>query len=310
MSKYYRDFLNALNEGNVQRRTDLKTGAEAIYRNGVLICSDSDDIVREPGLIEDIKVEPHLVLFGAGHIGKALYDLAVLQDMRVTVFDPRADQNSEERFPKATRYTSEYDEMLSRDYPDIIAPYYCIFTHGHKNDSQCLFYALCHPNSYIGMIGSKAKIAHCFDNVRERGITDDMLARVHSPIGLSINAVTPQEIAVSIMAQIISVFRENKQTITADTLVLSQAAEKSGIMARIIESSGSAPRSTGSMMFVTEDGIFGTVGGGAIESHTIETARQMLGSGETTRIEHHSLAQGQPLGMVCGGESTILLKRI
>lgn len=310
MSSYYRDFLNALKDGNVQRRTDFRTGAEAIYKNDILICKDTDDPIREPDLVEDIKVEPYLVLFGAGHIGKALYDLATLQNMRVCVIDPRADENSAERFPLAMRIIAEYDDILSKDPPGHMVPYYCIFTHGHKHDSQCLLYALRHPHSYIGMIGSRAKIARCFDTMRENGITDEQLAAVHSPIGISINAVTPQEIAISIMAQIISVFRENKQTITADTLVLSQAAEKSGIMARIVESSGSAPRGTGSMMFVTQEDVFGTVGGGALERHTIEIARRMLADGENLRIERHSLTEGQPLGMVCGGDSTILLKRV
>ena len=310
MSEYYARFLEALAHGSVRRRTDLKTGSEAIYRDDILICKDSDDPLSEPDLSEDIRVQPHLVLFGAGHIGKALYDLAVLQDMKVTVLDPREDQNNVQRFPKATRLVGEYDELLDKDYPDIVAPYYCIFTHGHRFDSQCLLYALRHPSSYIGMIGSKAKIEHCFERVREQGISEEQLLSVHSPIGLPINAVTPQEIAISIMAQLISVFRKNKSIITIDASVLAKAATKPGIMARIVQSSGSAPRSTGSMMFVTEDEIVGTVGGGSIESHTILLARQMLGTGEALRIEHHTLTADQPLGMVCGGDSTILLKRV
>ena len=310
MSEYYARFLEALAHGSVRRRTDLKTGSEAIYRDDKLICKDSDDPLSEPDLSEDIRVQPHLVLFGAGHIGKALYDLAVLQDMKVTVLDPREEQNNEQRFPKATRLVGEYDELLDKDYPDIVAPYYCIFTHGHRFDSQCLLYALRHSSSYIGMIGSKAKIEHCFERVREQGISEEQLLSVHSPIGLPINAVTPQEIAISIMAQIISVFRKNKSIITIDASVLARAATESGIMARIVQSSGSAPRSTGSMMFVTEKEIIGTVGGGSIESHTILLAREMLRSGEDCIIEHHTLTADQPLGMVCGGDSTILLKRV
>ena len=123
MSEYYARFLEALAHGSVRRRTDLKTGSEAIYRDDNLICKDSDDPLSEPDLSEDIMVQPHLVLFGAGHIGKALYDLAVLQGMKVTVLDPRDDQNNEQRFPKATRLVGEYDELLDKDYPDIVAPY-------------------------------------------------------------------------------------------------------------------------------------------------------------------------------------------
>ena len=118
-------------------------------------------------------------------------------------------------------------------------------------------------------------------------------------------ALTVEELHI-----VISPYINNTSIITIDASVLAKAATKPGIMARIVQSSGSAPRSTGSMMFVTEDDIVGTVGGGSIESHTILLAREMLRSGEDCRIEHHTLTADQPLGMVCGGDSTILLKRI
>jgi len=310
MNSYYSNLLKVLPQGNLERRTDLTTGHEAIYKDGKLLFSDSEDAVSKPDLVESIVAEPHLVLFGSGHVGKALYDLAVLQDMKVTVFDPRTELLTKERFPKATRIVGEYDDILSKEYEEFHAPYYCIFTHGHINDEQCLLYTLRHPHAYIGMIGSKAKIAHCMNIVHEAGITDDMMTKLHTPIGLSINAVTPQEIAIAIMAQIISVFRTDKNAVAIDAQIVRKAATEKGIMARIIKKDGSSPRSVGSMMFVTEKDIFGTVGGGAVEKAAIDRARELLRKNERLLIENYSLRPMEPLQMTCGGENTIMFKLI
>ena len=309
MSSYYQTFFDALLEGDLERRTDFSTGHEALYRKGQLIACDSNDIVENPSLTETIMLEPHIVLFGAGHVGKALYDLAVLQNLKVTVFDSRAELLTEQRFSKATRIADSYDNALSKEY-DFVSPYYTIFTHGHVHDTECLYYALTHKHSYVGMIGSKGKVAYCLEQVKAKGITDEQLKKLHSPIGLSINAVTPQEIAISIMAQIISIFRADKHTITIDSPILQAAAKEKGIMVRIIEKNGSAPRSVGSMMFVTQGKIYGTVGGGAIENHAIETAYQMLGNKEKLKLEHHVLTGNEELGMNCGGKNTLLYKYI
>ncbi len=308
MDSYYGTFLDAIRTGGnarLERRTDLRTGAEAVYADGKPIAGDAVD---NADVIERITAKPHLVLFGGGHVGKALYDLAVLQDMDVTVLDPREGLLTNERFPGAERICESYEELLSRDYPQFISPYYCIFTHGHTYDSDSLYYALNHPHSYIGMIGSRAKIALCFDNMRAKGITDSMLAEVHSPIGLPINAVTPQEIAVSIMAQIISVFRADKEAVTVDASLLARAAAETGIMVRVVGKNGSAPQRVGSMMFVTGTQLYGTVGGGAIENHAIETAIQMLRENRPFLVENHELQGPQPLGMTCGGNTSLLYK--
>lgn len=310
MNRYYSDLLRVLPDGNLERRTNIENGHEAIYRNGTLLFSDSDDPVENPDLVESIVAEPHLVLFGAGHVGKALYDLAVLQDMKVTVFDNRPDLLTEQRFPKASRITGEYRDLLSKDYDGFLAPYYCIFTHGHINDEECLLYCLKHPHTYIGMIGSKAKVAHCMDIVHEKGITDDMMSKLHSPIGLGINAVTPQEIAVAIMAQIISVFRSNKNAITIDTEIAERASKERGVMVRITKKEGSSPRSVGSMMFVTESGLYGTIGGGAIERVAIDRAREMLSKNERLLVEDYSLKPVEPLQMTCGGDNSVMYKMV
>lgn len=310
MNSYYDAFYNALLAGDLERRTNLETGSEAIYRNGRPVASDSQDPVEKADLSERIMLEPHLVLFGAGHVGKALYDLAVLQNMKVTVLDCREELLNKERFPKAQRFVDSYENLLCRDYPGFDAPYYVIFTHGHTYDGDCLYYAARHRHSYIGMIGSRAKVAHELESIHARGITDAELAKLHAPIGLSINAATPEEIAVSIMAEIISVFRADKRTITIEPSILRKAADEGGVMVRIVEKHGSAPRSVGSMLFVSETGLAGTIGGGAIENHAIETAHRMLRDGSRMLIERHTLTGEEDLGMTCGGSNTLLYKLI
>ena len=203
-----------------------------------------------------------------------------------------------------------FEELLKREYGSFFSPYYCIFTHGHAFDADCLYYALTHRHSYIGMIGSAAKIAHCMQAMRDRGISENLLKEVHSPIGLAINAVTPQEIAVSIMAQIIGVFREDKSAVDIDPNVIALASEEPGVMVRIVAKTGSAPRSVGSMMYVTGDSFSGTVGGGAIERHAIDRARQMLADGEGFLLEENGLSGKDALGMICGGTNTLLYRLV
>lgn len=308
---YLRTLLDNLDCCTLERLTWFETGAEAVYRDGKLLCSDGDASDRESAdLAERIVAKPHLVLFGGGHVGKALYDLAMLQGLDVTVLDSRKEVVSEQRFPLARRICGGYEDLLSREYGSFVSPYYCIFTHGHEFDARCLLYALRHRSSYIGMIGSKPKIARCIETVKKAGITDEKLLNLHSPIGLPINAVTPQEIAVAVMAQIISVFRADKNAVDLDAQVLSEASQSSGILVRIVEKTGSSPRSVGSSMFVTESSFCGTVGGGAIENHAIERAKSFISEDKDFLIERHELKEKDPLGMICGGSNTLLYKKV
>ena len=308
-NRYYRTLLETMDEPGLQRRTDFDSGCEAIYRDDVFLCGDGE-LPSDADLIEKLTVKPHLVLFGCGHVGKALYDLAVIQDMRTTVLDCREGLLTAERYPEAERICGEYEDLLKREYDGFYSPYYCIFTHGHIHDADCLYYALTHRHSYIGMIGSASKIEHCLQEMRDRGIRELMLREVHSPIGLAINAVTPQEIAVAIMAEIISVFRADKKAVDIDPHVIARAAVEQGVMVRIIGKTGSAPRAEGSMMFVTGNSVCGTVGGGAIERHAIERAKQMLSDGDQCLVEKHDISGKDKLGMICGGTNTLLYKLV
>ena len=192
MNEYYCAFLKALSDGSIERRTDTENGEEAILRNGSLIASTSAAVSAD--LIEIVKAEPHLILFGSGHVGKALYDLGVLQKMRMTILDDRPELLTKERFPLAERHIAPFEDLLKKDY-DAVAPAWIVFTHGHSYDTDCLRYALKRPASYIGMIGSKAKSARALEQLRSEGFGDELIQSVHTPIGLPIGAETPEEIA-------------------------------------------------------------------------------------------------------------------
>lgn len=302
---YYEKHLEAAKNGRtVERRLISSTGEEAVFQDGKLVASTSGRTdFSGADYADKLRPLPHLFLFGAGHVGKALYDVAMLQDFPVTILDERPEQLSEERFPKAKRFIAPYPELLKREY-DVLAPYYVIFT--HDNDRPCLEYCLRHQHSYVGMIGSKAKVKATFAAMPK----DLDLSNVHSPIGLSINAVTPAEIAISIMAEIISVFREDRKTLAEDLDMLSIFAKKSGMLVRIIETEGSGPGKRGAEMLVTDAESIGTIGGGALEKNAIDTARKMLAEGDDYLLKDYDLTPKGELGMLCGGRERVLFRAI
>ena len=306
MNEFYTELERLLaGHGNAERRTDTETGNEALFHDGRFLIGDKGSY----DLIERIIAEPVIVMFGAGHVGKALYDLAVLQGMRTIVLDDRPALLTEERFPLAERHTGPFSTLLGEEY-DAIAPYFVIFTHGHSNDKDCLRYALSHESSYIGMIGSRKKAETQLEAMIGEGFPEEKVRSVHSPIGLGINASTPEEIAVSIMAEIISVFRSGRNAVTMDSAMLKAMTRENGIAVRIIEKKGSAPRGEGTMMFVTKDRIYSTIGGGAVENEAIKHARKML-SGNTARdIVEYGLDAGGNTGMICGGNVKVLFRAV
>jgi xanthine dehydrogenase accessory factor len=156
--------------------------------------------------IEELGPPPMLVIAGAGHVGQALASIASTLDFRVTVIDDRVDFLSKERFPNAVCITGDIESELKQF--DIDAnTYLVIVTRGHRHDGHALNAVIDSPAKYIGLIGSKSKIKTIFDDLSERGVAPDKLLRVHAPIGYEIGAVTVNEIAISIAAELIAVRR-------------------------------------------------------------------------------------------------------
>jgi xanthine dehydrogenase accessory factor len=173
-----------------------------------------DDFAQETGLIcggqmdvyiEPIEPSPELFVIGAGHVGLHLARLAHEVGFRVHVVDDREKFANAERFPSAV-------EIVVEDIPAWIAranlpphAYAVIVTRGHTNDLEALRALAPRELRYLGLIGSRAKVARIYEALVDDQMAPDALARVHAPIGLDIGAVTPQEIAVSILAELIAV---------------------------------------------------------------------------------------------------------
>lgn len=174
----------------------------------------TDDIAEESGLIcggqmevfiEPVEPSPDLYIFGAGHVGQCLGRMAFDTGFRVHAIDDREKFASAERFGPGV-------EVIVEDIPTWLAThqlpptaYAVIVTRGHKHDLDALRTLVASQLRYVGLIGSKAKVKRIFDALQDEGITGDALRRVHAPIGLDIGAITPQEIAVSILAELIGV---------------------------------------------------------------------------------------------------------
>lgn len=160
-------------------------------------------------LLEPILSEPTVFLFGAGHISQQLAPLAKKVDFKVVVIDDREMFANYERFPEAdeiivTEFEKSFDQLSIDE-----TSYLVIVTRGHLYDGIVLEQALKTRARYIGMIGSRKKIQTLFNHLLERGVAREDLARVRAPIGIEIHAETPEEIAISIIAELIKV-RRNK----------------------------------------------------------------------------------------------------
>ena len=156
-----------------------------------------------------LNIEPTLTLLiaGAGHVGAALAKLAAGLSFRVVVIDDRADLLDGTRFPAAIETVTGDIQDTLRKWPIDENTYVVVVTRGHVHDEQALHAVIDSPAKYIGMIGSRRKIGVVFDDLEDLGVARDNLARVRTPIGLDINAVTVPEIAVSIAAELIQVRR-------------------------------------------------------------------------------------------------------
>ncbi len=174
----------------------------------------SDDFAQETGLIcggqmdvyiEPIEPSPELYVIGAGHVGFHLARVAEEVGFRVHVVDDREKFANAERFPTA-------EEIVTEDIPVWLArtalpshAYVVIVTRGHTNDLEALRALAPRELRYLGLIGSRAKVARIYDELTSHDMPAHALRNVHAPIGLDIGAVTPQEIAVSILAELIAV---------------------------------------------------------------------------------------------------------
>jgi xanthine dehydrogenase accessory factor len=167
-----------------------------------MICGGQMDVFLEPILSSET-----LYLFGAGHTSQSTATIGKRLGFRVVVIDPRPEYNNNERFPDAdVLIVEEFDSAFSKLSVDENS-YLIIHTIGHIADEQCLQFAVDTKAKYIGMIGSRKKAIEVKEHLLQKGVPQPQLDRLHSPMGVDIAAESPDEIAISILAEIIKVKR-------------------------------------------------------------------------------------------------------
>ncbi len=183
------------------RHLSFNLGQDAAYDNG-LICGGQLDVFVEPVL-----PVPVACIFGAGHISKSLSRVATLAGFSTVVVDNRDSFANRERFPEAAEiHAAEYEDV----FPHLAIndnTYLIVVTRGHRDDMRVLRLAVATPARYIAMIGSRRKVINVIRELEKGGIARAAFERIHAPMGLDIGAVTPEEIAISVTAEMIAVRR-------------------------------------------------------------------------------------------------------
>jgi xanthine dehydrogenase accessory factor len=173
-----------------------------------LVCGGTLDIFLEPVLPPAL-----LYIFGAGHVSINLYKVARGAGFDVTIIDDRAAYASAERFPDAKEVIAEDFEQAMAKITPLESSYIVIVTRGHRDDMRVLRWAVQTQARYIGMIGSKRKTISIFRELTKEGLPAHLFERVHAPVGLDIGAITPEEIAVAITAELIAVRRRSERAL-------------------------------------------------------------------------------------------------
>ena len=275
--------------------------------------ADGTDYVR------GFRPAERLILLGCGHIGRELCRYAADLGFAVTAVDERPGFASHTQMPEA-------ETILCDSFPDAIRrlsiteqDYVCVITRGHRFDADCLRAILPGPlPKYLGMIGSRRRVALLLRQLESEGFSRGGLERIHAPIGIDINALTVKEIAVSIVAQLIQCRRagldrragETRLTAEdADLRLLETMAGDPAPKALLIvcETSGSTPVKSGAMMTVDPlNRTAGTIGGGCGENAVLNDARRLIGTGAqrcvTVDMSNDIAAED---GMVCGGRMKV-----
>src|SRR3982074_642742 len=182
------------------RKMVFNLNNEASYDNG-LICGGTLEVFVEP-----ILPQPMLYLFGGGHVSMAVAKAASAAGFGVGVVDDRETFANKERFPMAQEIYASYEDAFQKIHPNA-ASYLVIVTRGHKEDMRVLAWAVRTEARYVGMIGSKRKVLSVYRALENEGYRAEEFTRVFAPMGLDIGALSPEEIAVSVVAELIAVRR-------------------------------------------------------------------------------------------------------
>ncbi len=338
MNNIYQDILNHLSdnrdvsletvirgesgpvEGGLVRRltavtpvTDLKGRSFA----RVTAEESADGLV----VCEPVLPQERLIVLGGGHIALPVCEFGAKCGFTVCVIDDRPDFANRARFPDATEVICDSFENGIRRLAVTPFDYVVIITRGHRHDADCLRVLL--PGTmpaYLGMIGSRRRTKGLLEMLRAEGFDADRLARICTPIGLDIGAVTPGEIAISILSEVIAYKRLpehgdpnrycNDSDVELSTLQYLAENHDPKAIVTVIETKGSTPRGTGAKMAVSPLGkVTGSIGGGCSEAAVIQDAVRIIGTGRYKIVDIDLTGEvAESDGMVCGGTMKVLVE--
>ena len=286
-----------------------------------LILHTRDDKGREKTYTRAFLPPARLILLGGGHVSLALSRYAADLEFGVTVVDDRPSFANTARFPEAKTVICDAFPAAISALAITKYDFVCVVTRGHRHDAICLraLFSGEMPR-YLGLIGSRRRTTELFALLEEEGVDREKIARVHTPIGLPIGAETPKEIAISILAELISVRSSRSTDREAERLALAShepelldyllSKKEPCAVAVVVEKLGSTPVPTGAVMAVNQlGGIVGTVGGGCGEHEILNHALETLRTGQPRLVTldmSNDVAEEE--GMVCGGKMKVWIE--
>ena len=319
----------------------LKTELDKAVENSLLsesfvtknLVNENDPGQQVTVILESCLPPEELVILGGGHIARALVKIAKMIGFRIVVFDNRPGFASTERFPEADRVIIESYEKAEEVLDLGRRSYVVVVTQDHRNDWVCLRQMLKYPLAYLGVIGSRRKTALTREKMLDEGFELSRINNIYMPIGLDIGAETPEEIAISIAAELIKVryggsaaslsgIRDltPKSTIMAADVqfdIIKKAVNMANhsipaAVATIFAAEGSTPRKAGSRMIIKEDGsIYGTIGGGKGEVIICEKALEIIKNDRPGIFRVTMNADlNDELGMICGGDIQVFIEPV
>ena len=257
--------------------------------------------------LEQIPGEKKLVICGAGHVALCLVRLCGTLGYEMTVIEDREEFAAKARQAGAQQVLCRpFGEALEGIAGDLSTAF-VIMTREHAHDMDCLRRILGKPFAYAGMMGSRSRTEQIRKQLLDEGFDTGKTEQLHMPIGLPIGSRTPEEIAVSVAAELIKVMNASDPgEIFPAGMPEELAARPGGVLAMIVEKNGEAPRRPGTKMLVRDDGSFlGTVGGGYAEALILQAAGEMIREeSRESRLVRISMQKGT---MHCGGEITVFL---
>lgn len=291
-----------------------------LKHKGEILGVQSSQLIRVDGIsvfCERIGTRHQLVICGAGHVSISIIQIGKQIGFGVTVVEDRPKFADDARIAGADEVLCDDFEHALLQIPGSMSTYFVIVTRGHRYDLDCLKPILKKPNAYIGMMGSRKKVAIIKKLLSEEGFDMKTVEKIHMPIGLSIGAESPEEIAISVLAELIQEKNKVKKVSSYVEPLLSYLIKKEGaderwVLASVVDKRGSAPRAVGTKMLINPlRQTVGTIGGGCIEGEVIMEAISMLNGGKTKgRLITVDLSNddAEKDGMVCGGTIKVFLE--